>query len=254
MEYIRNAKKNDILLLQLDLDEKFLKFRKEELNNPQNSPLWIDPIFNLKFSPALDVVVFTISNENGKEQITYLQNLPHFSFCDAEKKNIQNESYGVLIGYNDIEGAIGASSEEYCFTFWKIPKNISKIISQKFYIKRFLHRNKSVSTLEIQEISDCFVIFKGNTNCGSSGGPILSSEGKLIGLNLGNYYDRESEEDSVGNDDLETFDVKSSLEKVENYDNKLPKNFNLGISIFHPSLKRYFGQDKVDNFEEEKKY
>lgn len=254
LRYLKLYYTSEIIIIPAEIDEKFLKFRYEELLKKENENLWIDPKLNLKPSPSFDFLLLQITEEHWKKNTNFLPFLKPFKIDFTKPSFAKN---GVLIGYHDVQGNISTSPEEYCFTFQNLPKNLKNLIENHLEISHFIHRNKSLSPFIMEQDSMAIILFKSNTNVGSSGGPLLNNEGELIGFNTGNYYDLESEESIENSDELESFDIENNLEKKENLRNPNTKNFNIGLSVFHPSIQKYFAFSKVSfknlHLEEEEK-
>jgi len=211
-----------------------LKFRVQELTNTNNTKLFIDGKFGMKPSPALDFAIFLIDDKFLPQDILA------FDVDFSKKNNQQMTIEGSLIGYHDNSGAIDFTSE-YCYTFHSLPIEVKRELEDKCEIEGFLHGNKSISPIEIVFTDESFIFFQSNTGQGSSGDPIINKNGELIGLNIGNYCDREEKESiTYEKDDLARFDIEVSIENTASFDTKKAKNFNIGIRIQHPIIVSYF--------------
>ena len=110
-------------------------------------------------------------------------------------------------------------------------------------LRYLVHSNKSSGIIKYEKENEGLFLFHGTTTEGSSGSPILNSDGDAYAISFGNYSDIECKAEGT-DDDLETFDV----EIKENESNFImEKNVNLAIKLNHPNFTEYFSFNTCNN-------
>ena len=215
--------------------ENFFESRIAFLKNmKKNSEILIDAQFKLQPNPSIDFSLFNVDILlSEKKSVKPLK-------MSAEGSKIKT---GVMISYNMTDGTFTTSDPRYAYS--KVPEN--RLVK---YAK-LLHDAKSSGLIKFENITNSIITFKGMTGMGSAGSPIQDSEGSIFAMNFGNYDDmHEREKENL--EEIPSVNYEANVEEdTGNY--KKEKNANLALSIFHPFIKEYFANMKLEKIGKEEK-
>lgn len=242
-----------------DIDFNFLKHRKDWLSNlklskceddPTKYPgkddrIVLDPIYSLRSTPSIDFMILNVeSSLLSVDQRAKFLDKEEYLYSLPESENLtkyHNLELMGIIGYNGndlkIEFKRKGTEQIEGSTVYDATLVIQKPDDVSIKADRFLYGGKSLSFGKFFGYNNQFVCFEASTIEGSSGGPIITRDGKIVGLSICSLEDFTKFEKSTEKSDLLRFDVEAQ-ESVMSY--KVSKNQNIGINIAHPCLQSYF--------------
>jgi len=244
--------------LPCEIDSKYVKFRKDwlqEIVTSGNYTKVLDPESHLKPSPSFDLVFINLPNCTA-DTLSKLKLRP--ISLDTSSNKLSNNQRLYLIGYNSCSGYVNFSDIEYQKTFQveskqkkvkyvEDPDNLSDLKESSgifTYLSHFVNMKKSVSLGVCEQHGDEFLLFKATSTQGSSGGPVLDENGRLVGIAFGNLNDHESQEDPTPLDfkEDESFEIRVPDEDFQDES----RNYNLAISVTHSGIQDYLQSKKAE--------
>lgn len=162
----------------IEIDDYYIK-RINYLNQIKNRRKFFDAVSNIKPSPCFD---FLLLNANSFSEYFKSKNVFPLLISTDINTNVND---GYLIGFNSLNGKINNSkgmTYEHSIKFLTLDLDYSK----------FLNPGKSISYCFLMKESNKYItkLFLGSTSEGSSGGPIVDVNGKLIGISFGYSTDQ----------------------------------------------------------------
>lgn len=192
--------------------QSLLKRKVWVKSNYNHTGKTLDPIFRLQPMPTLDAVVLDSTENILKKGI------------EISTSKLKPGEIIFHIGYNTVAGDITNKNDEYKCIEIQNPVKISDI----------LHPDKSLSVGNILSSNDGIIDFESTATEGSSGSPLLNSNGEVIGILMGNFNDNESIGECKEKRDIFSFDLLNRKERKSNF--FCLKNTNLATNINHPGI------------------
>ena len=234
-QFLKHFKAKFPEFIEVSLNMGFIQDRKrylEKIMKTKRIESLIDLLFLLKPSPSLDITLIDIDKKgirSLKDQgIQALQITEYFANSTLSMKD---RDLVCVIRYNDTWGKWNFNNTEYSGTI--ITEGCVKGISIPY--QHLVYNGKSLSAGLFKKGGFGILAYKASTTENSSGGPILNSNGDIIGLAFGNYEDIEIKEEEP-KEDLIIHDITLPGNDKSYY---RTKNCNLGIAIDHEFLISY---------------
>ena len=225
-------------ILEASVNEKFLNIRSSWLKTVKEPKFFVDPVFGIKPTPACDIIFFDLPPTLPPDVHFFEVFLPN------AKNIILNETF-FLISYQMTENKINFNGNDYNRTL-NLTKNVSRKDIPKLEMSYFLNSNKSISLINIVKFEENLFVYDGSMTTGSSGAPIISKDGLIMGFSFG-YLSDSLRADKIKirqklhklEEDL-MFSLVDTKEMKENY--KVSKNSagNLAISGTHQCINQFF--------------
>lgn len=234
---IKDDKTKFICKFNSMINQKFFDLRRniilDNFHVKKEQNILLDPEYFLQPLPSLDALLLDI-DKNFKSYLADHQILGIEMFNDNEV-NFDHDYFA--IGYNDVVG------------FFK-DENYSETVTLSFPLQmcKFVHRNKSASIVKLKKDNNFMFTSISSLLKGSSGAPILSKDGKIVGMSFGYYSDNTAYEKIKRSQDLLLFDKNVKEEEKSSY--MKSKNSNLAISINHIVFLEFNILKKNSNFNE----
>eukprot|EP01022_Parablepharisma_sp_SALTPOND_P020781 TRINITY_DN3862_c0_g1_i2.p1 TRINITY_DN3862_c0_g1~~TRINITY_DN3862_c0_g1_i2.p1 ORF type:complete len:511 (+),score=42.09 TRINITY_DN3862_c0_g1_i2:114-1535(+) len=217
----------------------------------------LDKTFGYQPHPTLDVMVFELPKEHLEKM-----HAGSITPLDISSLSLQIGDFMGLIGYQNNALIIKKSpvtsdekttTKENCQTLKFFPEDVK--------LENYVHPGKLISCTKVK-VWDELLLYEGTSSEGTSGGPLLNSNGEIVGMSVGNYFEYQTEDSTTGVAecsvnypklmDIDTaggrkalidYDMKSSLENKPASSSMLV-DFNIAVRMKHGGLREIL--DEVD--------